>query len=174
MVWNVQVFRLPLTAVNIMPLGLTPISQILSLDQRWIMFSTPGLIDGWYILIGEYRDGSRIDLLANEPFDPLTVSKPDSFASQIPNDRWRKYFQNLCEPRNEALRAHVAGPICETWGRDTPDNPLVHLEVIFIEEKRDPQNPLAAPTLRQRSFYRGICPEPSDVHFPRPHPVGGL
>ena len=165
-VWNVRVLRVQQQDPDVMPLNLTPIAHALSLNQKWTMFSSPRPSDGWYILIGEYQDGSKVELLTGEAFNPMTIRKPDNAASLLPNHRWRKYLRILSLPENEPLRRHLAGPICRTWSADAADHPLTHLEIIYIEETAA-EVADQPPTLRQRRFYRGVCPRPTDVDFTR-------
>lgn len=37
----------------------------------------------------------------NTPMKPPSNKKPSIISDQYPNQRWRKYLMNLCEPENE-------------------------------------------------------------------------
>lgn len=172
-VWNVRMLSVPRYSPDVMPLGLTPVATALSLDQRWALFTHPRPTDGWYILVGERADGSRVELLTGKPFDPLTVRKPDNAASLFPDHRWRKYYRVLSDPRSAPLRPYLPPVVCRRWDARHRGDPLVYLEIIYIEEIPG-QAPGDPPTLRQLQFYRGPCPRPTDIAFDRPEFIGEM
>lgn len=149
----------------LLPTGWTEAGVALGLDQRWMLFTNPGEIDGWYLIVIEHADGTKTELLTGQPFDPLTFGKPTDISGAYPNHRWRKYFNVIAKDGYEWVRPYMAGPLCRWADERWPDNPAAYIEVNYIEE--------GPATARRLVFYRGVCPKESDVHF-EPIDAGGI
>lgn len=80
------------------------LGQATRMDQRWNMFS-PGPLteDGWFVIEGVRRDGTRCDLLGDGE-RPVSWDKPEWIASTYKNERWRKYMSNLWMAENSRYR----------------------------------------------------------------------
>jgi hypothetical protein len=77
--------------------------QATRIDQRWNMFS-PGPLreDGWFVIEGVRKDGSKVDMWQNQP--EVSFEKPEFPAYTFPNERWRKYMMNLWLADNAKFR----------------------------------------------------------------------
>lgn len=104
-----------------MPSWTHPLMLGLRLDQSWGMFApTVFKEDGWYVLEAELRNGRRIDLMA--PDDSLSFAKPDDVLDRYPNDRWRKYGEQLYMAHRAHLRPFYADYLIRDWNQNHADD----------------------------------------------------
>ncbi len=128
MAWN-------LNNLNFIPLKMSErfksIGYILRLDQNWGMFA-PGVIkdNGWYILEGTLKNGNKIDLWQNG--NPLHFQKPKSVVKMFPNDRWRKYSENLMMQRNAHIRGYFCNYSMRVWNEKHRKQKIKELSVVYM------------------------------------------
>jgi hypothetical protein len=107
--WNIS----SATSKSFQPGGDT-IGLVLAIDQRWDMFSpNPLTYDGWYVIEGELRDGTHVNVL--HPESPVSYEKPASIADQYKDERWRKYLMNLSLAQYNAYRLYYGRYLCRSW-----------------------------------------------------------
>jgi predicted DCC family thiol-disulfide oxidoreductase YuxK len=127
--WNLSsIVRIPGQLFG-QAIGLT-----LSIDQSWDMFSPrPLTYDGWYVIEGQLRDGSHVNVL--HPDKPVSYEKPASIADQYKDERWRKYLMNLATPEYADYRLYYSRSLCRSWNTGRwPRDPrtLVNFDIIFM------------------------------------------
>jgi Vitamin K-dependent gamma-carboxylase len=107
------------------------IGYLLRLDQNWGMFA-PGVIkdNGWYILEGTLTTGKKIDLWNNGA--PLSYARPRNSVYLYPNDRWRKYGENMIMQRNAYMRGYFCNYSLRIWNEAHPDKKINSLSVIYM------------------------------------------
>lgn len=105
----------------------------LRLDQNWGMFA-PGVFkqDGWYILEAVNKRNEQLDLL--HPGKKINYQKPSSIVKLFKNDRWRKYSENFIFPSNEFMRGYFCNYYARIWNEKHPDNPIISLRILYMEE----------------------------------------
>jgi hypothetical protein len=121
-------FRLPSLLRNV--------RDTLSLNQKWNMFApAPSVVDGWFVVAGETRDGSAADVLKNYPTEP-DFSRPTNMAAEYGNYRWRKYLTRLALEVDKAHRAPFARYLCRTWDQGKPKTQhLASIKIYFNMER---------------------------------------
>lgn len=119
----------------------------LRLDQNWGMFA-PGVFkqDGWYILEGINKNNEHIDLL--HPGKKMNYQKPAYIVKMFKNDRWRKYSENFIFPDNEFMRGYFCNYHMRIWNEGHPDNQIISLSVIYMEEMTLPDYRYTLPQKR--------------------------
>ena len=111
----------------------------LRLDQHWAMFAPwPQKNDGWFITPGILADGRLIAADA-EILQAPVAERPNSFAGQFKNYRWRKYLSRLWLKRYSKYRADYGAWICRDWNnhRSGPDQ-LQALDFYYIKSRTQP------------------------------------
>lgn len=124
-----------------------------ALMQNWTLFAPyPFVDDGWFIMEATRQDGSQFDLMTG-----LAVSyyKPQLVSSQFPNQRWRRWYQNMWKRYNPKHVPHFLWWMARDWNRKHPDqSPVASVRLIFVEERT--QLPGIRPTWR--SYVLGEFP----------------
>ncbi len=137
--WNlttVSDFALPDRAV--------PIGYFLGLDQRWAMFSpNPSTQDGWYVIPGTLRDGTKTDLMSVTRDDyrlhEVSWDKPQRVKYTYKNERWRKYLENLWSQDHADERLYFGQYICREWNsRHESPQQVMTFEMVYMLENTLP------------------------------------
>lgn len=135
---------------NHLPIPVQRVALRLGLDQKWSMFAPfPRTSDGWFVMPGQLRDGTEIDIRTGKN---VTWDKPKNYASTIPSDRWRKYYENYAYGSNfNDFRMDYGKYLCREWNTSHPFNK--QLMKYKIQMKREDELP----------GYK--VSEPRDVHL---------
>jgi hypothetical protein len=108
------------------------------LEQYWGMFApSPNRDDGWYVVEGRLRDGSKI-----EPFREtrqVSYDKPQSAGDFYPNERWRRYMMNIGTRDYKDFRLPLVRYLCSKWNATNsgPDH-LEEISLFFMREVTPP------------------------------------
>jgi hypothetical protein len=104
------------------------------------LFSEPAKLDAWFVYQGRLKNGDVVDLLRSEPLKP-----GDEFPAsgqRFANHRWRKLHVRVAQERNAAYRQPLAEAVYRAWNeRHSGDQRAVHLELICIQRRSDPNDP---------------------------------
>jgi hypothetical protein len=119
------------------PPALWRLAPRLGLDQGWMMYVSPRLADGWFVVPATLTDGTEIDLLKGS--GPVRHDKPRRVSSYYRNVRWSKYMGSLWD--KPGLRPYFAWYLCHRWNRLHPENPAESLDLVFHLEETAPDNP---------------------------------
>jgi hypothetical protein len=163
--WNVRTTDFPRWS-RFFPRGANFIAYTFGLDQMWDMFAPYPLKDGgWYVVQGNLRDGSRVDLFRDGA--PLSWDKPGLVSATFRNERWRKYLMNLWLRDNAAHRARYARYLLREWNaQHKGGRALESVEVYFMLERTPPDYQVSVP---QKLL---LCEEQAD-RTPDPLAAGG-
>jgi predicted DCC family thiol-disulfide oxidoreductase YuxK len=138
-----------------------PLGYLTRLDQSWSIFApNPPRDDGWYVIPGQLRDGSEVNLLDRDR--PLSEEKPSiSDRNRIyPTMQWRTYFINLNRSVGQSLMPAYADYLCRQWNaRNRGGQELEQVEIIFIDETTVP--PGQTQTTTKQSLLTHSCNPPS-------------
>jgi len=152
--WNIS----SITSKSFQPGGET-IGLVLAIDQRWDMFSpNPLTYDGWYVIEGELRDGTHVNVL--HPESPVSYEKPASIADQYKDERWRKYLMNLSLGDYRAYRLYYGRYLCRSWniGRWPKDSgALERFDIYFMGRQNsisDPNRPYSKDLLWHHECFK--------------------
>ncbi len=127
---------------------------LLSLDQKWDMFSPPLRDDGWYVIPGNLRNGREVDLFRGGA--DLSWDKPKLVSSMYHTARWRKYMMNLWLASNREHRLYYGKYLCRDWNtRHTGGELLESFEILFIREMTPEPGEIVKPELK--SIWKHWC-----------------
>jgi hypothetical protein len=113
LLWNVRTLD-PDRYSKFFPQQANVVANMFRVDQWWNMFAPfPLRDDGWYVIEGELKGGSRVDLFRDG--QPLNWRKPELVSATYKNERWRKYLMNLAHSDYMRYRAHYLEYLCREW-----------------------------------------------------------
>lgn len=128
-------------------------AEIFYFDQSWSMFApSTKMVNGWFIVEGEYENGEKFDLQTQEP---VTEEKPRRVDEIYASQEWRKYFLILWNYGGKRYYPTLAKYFCRK-GQDDPRK-LKSIEIIYMKELTPaPGNP----SLSAERFSAGVfeCP----------------
>ena len=110
-----------------------PLSNLIRIDQRWGMFA-PIVFrdDGWFIMEGKTQSG---DIDIHNEGKKVNYVKPELVVSQVKNDRWRKYQENILFVHNNHLRPYYCNWLLEEWNKNASPNAIINsLNIIYMKE----------------------------------------
>jgi vitamin K-dependent gamma-carboxylase-like protein len=105
--------------------------HLLSLDQRWDMFSpNAARSDWWLIAPGTLADGTRLDLLSSRSPDDRSERYSDPLYS-----RWSKVHERIASGFYALYRSEYARHFCRTRNSHLGpgQSPLVSFDLIWVE-----------------------------------------
>ena len=174
--WNLSTVNFGMM-MRVFPIAWNRVAEVPRVDQCWDMFSPrPMTDDGWYVIAGTLRDGSRVDLMpylagAAEP-PPLSWSKPKEVGRQFRDERWRKYFLNMWGRTNEIYRKYLGEYIARRYNRDHKGaRELCAFDLVYMKEETPAQYaPIPAPVpvvLYQHWCFPEFMPKVAPPVLPR-------
>ncbi len=144
-----------------MPERTVPAGIFLGLDQSWGMFApAPSDEDGWYVIPGDLRDGTRTDLMSVTRDDyrqnEVSYEKPEYAKYTYKNERWRKYLEKLWSQEHADERLYFGQYICREWNsRHASPKQVTTFEIVYMLEKTLP--PGQRPTLEKAVIWEHKC-----------------
>lgn len=126
--------------------GSNALAFILSIDQKWNMFSPPLRDDGWFVIPGTLTDGSQVDLF--QEGKPVSWEKPERVADTFPTQRWRKYMMNLWLKDHSEQRLYYGKYLCRNWNervKRTPEKLLQTFKIFYMREDTLPDKQETTP-----------------------------
>jgi hypothetical protein len=72
--------------------------------------------DGWYVIEGQLRDGSSVDLFRDGA--PVAWEKPELISALYKSERWRKYMMNLWAEEYAPYRLYYLQYLCRDWNAE--------------------------------------------------------
>ena len=121
--------------VHKIPQWTRPVMEWTYEQQHWHFFAPVALReDGWYIFEVTLEDGTVLDGWENGP--PENV-KPLSVSSRFPNQRWRRWMQNLTQidiPDKESWRSSTLAWAVRHWKAANPDKRAQVFRLLFMRE----------------------------------------
>lgn len=139
---------------RLVPRGLGWIGQTLAIEQNWTMFAPrPLREDGWFVIPGELRDGTSVDVFRNGA--PVSWSKPDRVT--YPDAHIFKQMINLIAPRNERQRLYYGRYLCRSWNSSvaSDDRQLMTFTIAYMMERTQP--PSQPPIRRRANLWNHRC-----------------
>jgi predicted DCC family thiol-disulfide oxidoreductase YuxK len=131
--WNMK--SVPSFGVEILP-PWNKLASIVRIDQKWNMFAPyPLRTDGWYVMDGELRDGTKVDVL-RRTIGQVSYDKPEVVAYMFKNARWRKFIMSLYEKNKKNHRLFYGRYLCRSWNEfEDDDKKLSKFQIYFMKEK---------------------------------------
>ena len=130
-----------------LPSPLVYFGKLFQLQQDWDMFGpNPPQRDIWPLIAGEYEDGSRLDLLSGEPYEP---HKPEDMPAYLGSFRARLYFRALYwnEPPLPIPKLHAgyANAHCRRAADEGSGLRAVHFRVGVEDTRVSGDHPIVYP-----------------------------
>jgi hypothetical protein len=115
------------------------ISELTFEQQHWHFFAPePGKNDGWYKLEVTLKDGDVVDALRA---GPEVGGKPVNGADQFPNQRWRRWMQNLVDidmADNQSWRRSTLIFLARRWLAEHPKEVPTGFRLVLMHETTPP------------------------------------
>jgi HEAT repeat protein len=133
LLWNFSSLN-PARFSGCLPTSIRWIGHRFFLAQNWNMFAPRPLTDdGWFVIHGELRSGTRVDLL--HPGKAPSWAKPALASATFKNDRWREYLLKLWSLEHAALRVSYAHYLQRVWNKKhKPTEQLDWLRMYYMLE----------------------------------------
>ncbi|MFB6262700.1 MAG: HTTM domain-containing protein, partial [Bradymonadaceae bacterium] len=149
--WNLQTVR----ATWFAPEPVQRAAVYLRLDQRWDMFAPyPSKDDGWYVVPGQLRDGTTVDVFRSKR--SVDWSKPSDVSDTFRNQRWRKYLVNLWRASYSNQRKYFGGYLCRKWNEaHDRGETLESLDIYYMRETTPP--PGETPDVEKVKLWSHHC-----------------
>ncbi len=105
---------------------------------------TPRRDDGWYVMEGVTRGGSRVDVWQGGVPD---YGKPEDFGAYFRNAQWLKYLENIRRDIFSGYRPYFGRYLCRKWndrhhGMERLDTLHIRFMMEFTPPPGQPQTPL--------------------------------
>ncbi|MDP3857912.1 MAG: HTTM domain-containing protein [Stagnimonas sp.] len=151
-----------LATIKLVPAGvqqqLTPLFQLLRIEQLWNMFAPfPLKDDGWMVVEGSLANGDTVNVL--QPGQPLSYGKPHQLSQTHRNIRWHTYLGRLSEKEFAAHRLWFGKYLCRSRNADKlsedREHRLMRFNINYVVETTPPPG---QPThTEQRTLWSHEC-----------------
>jgi hypothetical protein len=136
------------------------IYSLTGLGQQWRMFAPrPTTEDGWYVLEGVKRDGTRIDLWTGQP---PSYTRPEEFQAVYPSNLWLEYLYLLWNREYAPFRVYMGRYLCRTWNDAHPESEVTRVILRFMLERTPPEGQPVPPPTRERVARHYCFDDPED------------
>jgi len=136
----------------------------LQINQNWRLFISPNYWSSYYVVRGELRDGTEVELFAGGPShlsrEELSWAPPTQLDSHqiYKNYRWRRYLQSIRVSGGTPNRQPYGSYFCRTWnaahsGDDQVEMVRIYRMVLTRDLLREP----FADEPEARLFWRHWC-----------------
>ena len=94
---------------------------MLRMSANWGMFApNPPSESGWFVFVAKQKGGNQID-----PWrygTPVTFEQPELPTTTYRVERWRKFLDNIMNPRHAVVRPYFLKWLCNDWNEDHAGN----------------------------------------------------
>lgn len=103
------------------------------LNQGWAMFAPhPQRSDGWFVLDGNLKNGTKWDVLNNKA---VTFETPENWHETYATDNWKKFLDNLHGSRDDFHLLGLGRYLCRTWNNEHDQKEqLMKFELFYMQE----------------------------------------
>ncbi len=113
-----------------LPRAVDAYGRQLGLVQNWNIFTDiDELFFGWFLVLGQTREGRFVDLSSGEDFRGLQA--PEHIASFFPNHNARRFWTQAALPSNEWLRGPMLRYLGRRWNASHGE-PIFHIALFHI------------------------------------------
>lgn len=90
--------------------------MMLRLNANWGMFApNPPSDSGWFVFVAKQRNGLEIDPWRDG--QAVDWEKPERPAATYKTQRWRKFLDNIINPRHAVVRPYFLRWLCNDWNQ---------------------------------------------------------
>jgi len=120
------------------------IAPATGLDQFFSLFAPdPQTDDGWFVVVGELRNGRRVNALTGEP--TITFDRPSNFYSTYVNQRWSAFLICLWTPNCSQYLDPFSRYLVHEWNRHhSGTEEMSSIEITFMHEIVGPDHSRSA------------------------------
>ncbi|MEQ8786962.1 MAG: HTTM domain-containing protein [Pirellulaceae bacterium] len=114
--------------------GVAPLAEMLHLNQRWDMFSTPLQQNYRFVAQAKLRDGEQVDVLRDG--QSVDLEHPERLRPVEPNVRWMLHYMGLTGPQYVWFAQDTAEYLRRQWNA-THDQPhqIESLAVMMVRKR---------------------------------------
>lgn len=142
--WNLRTANKPL--YRFFPGIINPIGYALGLDQAWGVFAGPSKKNGWFVITGQLKDGTRVNLL--KPGEEVLWDKPELVISLYESARWRRYMRKYVK-LGDPYRMHYGEYLCHRWNESNTGMKQLHSLHVYYMNQRNLANRQVSPPKRE-------------------------
>lgn len=129
--WNLRTTNKPL--YRFYPDVINPIGYALGIGQSWGLFTGPPRKNGWYVITGQLKNGTRVNLLM--PGESVHWEKPELVIALYESPRWRRYMRKFVK-LGDPYRVYYGGYMCRRWNESHTGMTQLHsLHVYYIHQQ---------------------------------------
>lgn len=130
--------------------------MMIRLNANWGMFApNPPSDSGWFVFVAKQKNGLTIDPWRGAPVD---WEKPEVPSATYKAQRWRKFLDNIINPRHAVVRPYFLRWMCNDWNqRHAESDQLTEIEFYhMVQRVRWPEKEYEP--LRKEFMGRQRCP----------------
>lgn len=142
--WNLRTANKPL--YRFFPDVINPVGYALGLDQAWGVFAGPSKKNGWFVITGQLKDGTRVNLL--KPGEEVLWEKPDLVISLYESARWRRYMRKFVK-LGDPYRIHYGEYLCRRWNESHIEMEQLQSIHVYYMNQRNLANHRVSPPKRE-------------------------
>ncbi len=131
--------------------------MMIRLNANWGMFApNPPSESGWFVFVGKQKNGLEVDPWRDGA--PVSWEQPPLPSTTYKVERWRKFLDNIINPRHAVVRPYFLRWMCNDWNqRHGEDEQLRSLEFFhMVQNVRWPEKGYLP--LRKNSLGKQTCP----------------
>jgi len=94
--------------------------MMIRLNANWGMFApNPPSESGWFVFSAKRKDGVEIDPWRDG--SPVSFDQPELPTTTYKAERWRKFLDNIMNPRHAVVRPYFLRWMCNDWNSTHSD-----------------------------------------------------
>lgn len=131
--------------------------MMIRLNANWGMFApNPPSESGWFVFVGKQKNGIEVDPWRDGA--PVSWEQPELPSTTYRMERWRKFLDNIINPRHAVVRPYFLRWMCNDWNeRHGEEEQLKSLEFFhMVQNVRWPDKGYYP--LRKNSLGKQTCP----------------
>lgn len=132
---------------------------MLRMSANWGMFApNPPSESGWFVFVAKQKTGIEIDPWRDGA--PVSFDQPELPTTTYKVERWRKFLDNIMNPRHAVVRPYFLKWLCNDWNEDHEGSDQISEIEFFhmVQSVRWPEKGYGP--LRKNSLGKQRCPAP--------------
>jgi len=131
--------------------------MMIRMNANWGMFApNPPSESGWFVFVGKQKNGREVDPWRDGA--PVSWEQPPLPSTTYKVERWRKFLDNIINPRHAVVRPYFLRWMCNDWNqRHSADEQLKSLEFFHMVQNVSWPEKGYQP-LRKNALGKQTCP----------------
>lgn len=130
---------------------------MLRLYANWGMFApNPPSDSGWFIIAGRQKNGQEIDVWND--VSPVNWEKPELPSATYRTQRWRKFLDNIINPRHAVVRPYFLKWVCRDWNENHDEEEQVRSITMYHMHQTVNWPEKTYTSLSKNNLQRQSCP----------------